>query len=131
MLRTDTDLDSLRGDPRFKKLLGAPPVGLSRDERWRYDLPAGHDVLWTAIASGAVSVPDALRQGDLVAFDSSAGPVDFEARTDTDFVVGSAARHDHDLALGYYSVHTSPAALRDGESHILSIRKRLVQEGRL
>jgi tetratricopeptide (TPR) repeat protein len=38
LLDTDTDLDSLRGDPRFKKLLGAPPDGLSREERWRYDL---------------------------------------------------------------------------------------------
>jgi hypothetical protein len=38
LLRTDADLESLRGDPRFKKLLGAPPEGLSREERWRYDL---------------------------------------------------------------------------------------------
>jgi Tetratricopeptide repeat len=37
-LHTDTDLDSLRNDPRFKKLLGAPPEGLSRDQRWQYDL---------------------------------------------------------------------------------------------
>jgi hypothetical protein len=33
--------------------------------------------------------------------------------------------------LGYYSVHTSPTALRDGEGHISEIRTRLVQEGRL
>jgi hypothetical protein len=57
--------------------------------------------------------------------------VEFEAVTDTEFVLGSAAPHKHDLVNGYYSVHTSPDALRDGEAHILSIRKRLVQEGRL
>ena len=43
----------------------------------------------------------------------------------------SAAPHAHDLVLGYYSVHTSPEALRDGEAHIAAIRTRLVQEGRL
>jgi tetratricopeptide (TPR) repeat protein/ketosteroid isomerase-like protein len=37
-VRTDTDLDSIRDDARFKKLIGTPPDGLSRDERWQYDL---------------------------------------------------------------------------------------------
>jgi hypothetical protein len=39
----------------------------------------------------------------------------------------STAPHEHDLVLGYYSVHTSPDALRDAEAHISSIKKRLVQ----
>ena len=38
LLLSDSDLDSLRGDPRFKKLLGTAPLGLSREERWAYDL---------------------------------------------------------------------------------------------
>jgi hypothetical protein len=29
------------------------------------------------------------------------------------------------------SVHTTPAALRTGEAHILSLRERLLEEGRL
>jgi hypothetical protein len=45
-------------------------------------------------------------------------------------VLGSAAPHGHDLVLGYYSVHTSPAALRDGEATIAAIRTRLVRDGR-
>ena len=57
--------------------------------------------------------------------------MEFEALTDTEFVLGSAAPHEHDLVPGYYSVHTSPDALRDGEAHISSIKARLVQEGRL
>jgi hypothetical protein len=32
---------------------------------------------------------------------------------------------------GYYSVHTTPEALRTGETHIQSTRERLVREGRL
>jgi redox-sensitive bicupin YhaK (pirin superfamily) len=106
-------------------------VRLKPGERWRYQPPAGHTVLWTAIISGAVSVPDELRRGELAAFEPSSEAVEFEALADSELVLGSAAPHDYDLVLGRYSVHTSPDALRDAEAHISSIRKRLVQEGRL
>ncbi len=106
-------------------------VRLKAGERWRYQPPAGHTVLWVAIASGTLAAPDELRHGDLAAFEPSSAAVEFEALTDTEFVLGSAAPHQHDLVLGYYSVHTSPEALRDGEAHISSIEKRLVREGRL
>jgi redox-sensitive bicupin YhaK (pirin superfamily) len=105
-------------------------VRLKAGERWRYEPPTGHTVLWTAIASGAVSVPDELRRGDLVVFERSNGAVEFEALSDAEFVLGSAVPHEHDLVLGYYSVHTTPDALRDGEAHIAAIKRRLVQEGR-
>jgi redox-sensitive bicupin YhaK (pirin superfamily) len=106
-------------------------VRLKAGERWRYEPPAGHTVLWVAIASGVLSVPDGLRHGDLAAFEPSSEEVEFEALTDAEFVLGSAAPHEHDLVLGHYSVHTSPDALRDAEAHISSIKERLVQEGRL
>ncbi|HTE37874.1 MAG TPA: pirin family protein [Reyranella sp.] len=106
-------------------------VRLKAGERWRYTPPTGHTVLWTAIVSGTVSVPDELRHGELAAFEPSNEAVEFAALTDAEFVLGSAAPHQHDLALGYYSVHTSADALRDGEAHISSIKQRLVQEGRL
>jgi redox-sensitive bicupin YhaK (pirin superfamily) len=106
-------------------------VRLNAGERWRYEPPAGHTVLWTAIGSGTVSVPDKLRHGVLAAFEPSGEAVEFEALTDTEFVLGSAAPHEHALVLGYYSVHTSPDALRDAEADISAIRMRLVQEGRL
>jgi redox-sensitive bicupin YhaK (pirin superfamily) len=106
-------------------------VRLKPGERWRYEPPMGHTVLWSAIASGALSAPDGLRHGDLAAFEPSSDAVEFEALTDTEFVLGSAAPHEHALVLGYYSVHTSPDTLRDAEAHIASIEKRLVQEGRL
>ena len=106
-------------------------VSLEAGERWRYEPPNGHTVLWAALASGALSVPDELRHGDLAAFEASSKAVEFEALTDTEFVIGSAAPHRHNLVLGYYSVHTSPDALRDGEAGIASIKKRLIQERRL
>jgi redox-sensitive bicupin YhaK (pirin superfamily) len=104
-------------------------VRLKAGERWSYEPPTGHTVLWVAIASGVLA-PDELRHGELAAFEPSSQAVEFQALTNTEFVLGSAAPHQHDLVLGHYSVHTSPAALRDGEAHIASIRKQLVQEGR-
>jgi redox-sensitive bicupin YhaK (pirin superfamily) len=106
-------------------------VRLNAGERWRYDPPADHTVLWAAVASGALSAPDELRHGDLAAFESSSEAVEFEALTDAEFVLGSAAPHEHELVLGNYSVHTSPEALRDAEAHLAAMRTRLVQEGRL
>jgi redox-sensitive bicupin YhaK (pirin superfamily) len=106
-------------------------VRLAAGERWRYEPPTGHTVLWVAVALGSLAASDELRHGDLAVFEPSTEAVEFEALTDTEFVLGSAAPHEHDLVLGYYSVHTSPEALSDGEAHIASIKKRLVQEGRL
>jgi redox-sensitive bicupin YhaK (pirin superfamily) len=106
-------------------------VRLKAGERWHYQPPTGHTVLWTAVASGTVSVPDELRPGDLAAFEPSSEAVEFDARTDAEFVVGSAVPHKYDLVLGSHSVHTTPAALRDAQAHLSAIRTRLVQEGRL
>src|SRR5216684_6577512 len=106
-------------------------VRLKAGERWRYEPPTGHTVLWTAIASGILSAPGELRHGDLAAFEPSSEAVEFEARTNAEFVLGSAVPHRYDLVLGSHSVHTTPAALREGEAHISSIKERLIQEGRL
>ena len=106
-------------------------VRLRKGERWRYDPPQGHTILWAAVASGIVSVPAELRHGSLAVFERSSDSVAFEALSDAEFVLGSAVPHEHDLVLGHYSIHTTPAALRDGEAHILNIRKQLVAEGRL
>jgi redox-sensitive bicupin YhaK (pirin superfamily) len=106
-------------------------VRLKAGEGWRYQPPEGHTVLWAAIASGVLSASTELRHGELVVFEPSNKAVEFKALTDTEFVLGSASPHEYDLVLGHYSVHTSADALRDAEAHISTIRKRLVQEGRL
>jgi hypothetical protein len=69
--------------------------------------------------------------GELVAFEPSNAAIDFYALEDAEFVLGSAAPHPHDLVLGYYSVHTSPASLQAGERRINEIGARLQEEGRL
>src|SRR5882724_11609927 len=75
-------------------------VRLKAGERWHYEPPTDHTVLWTAVASGTVSVPDELRQGDLAAFEPANEAVEFEARTDVEFVLGSAVPHNFVLVLG-------------------------------
>jgi hypothetical protein len=46
-------------------------------------------------------------------------------------VLGSAAKHPHDLVLGSYPVHTNKHGLDKGEAKIAELGKRLQAEGRL
>jgi len=106
-------------------------VSLKAAERWTYQPPHRHTVAWAAISRGSLRSPEALQAGELAVFEESNEPIDFHAETDVEFVVGSAVKHPHDLVLGYYSVHTSAAALREGEARIQEIGSRLRAEGRL
>ena len=106
-------------------------VRLAAGERWRFQPPAGQTVLWIALGAGAVRAPDRIEAGELAVFAAGDEAVEFVAEADAEFVLGSAAPHPHDLALGYYSVHTSPAALQTGEARIQAIREDLVRVGRL
>ena len=106
-------------------------VRLKPGERWRYQPPAGHTVLWTAVGKGSILVPDELQQGELAAFTRSSAVLEFEAQSDAEFVLGSAVPHNYDLILGSHSVHTSVEALREAETRISDIRTRLVGQGRL
>jgi hypothetical protein len=106
-------------------------VRLKAGERWTYQPPAEHTVLWTAIGRGSVRVPDELQQGELVAFRPSSAAIGFESQSDAEFVLGSAIPHDYDLVLGSHSVHTSVEALREAEARISAIQTRLIRQGRL
>jgi redox-sensitive bicupin YhaK (pirin superfamily) len=106
-------------------------VKLRAGDRWRYQPPEGQTVGWMAVSVGRLSAPDAVGAGDFAIFEESDDAIGFEAETDTEFVLGSAAKHPHDLVLGYYSVHTSEAALLEGETRIREIGARLRGEGRL
>ena len=46
----------------------------------------------------------------MAAFEPSSEAVEFEARTEAEFVLGSAVPHKYDLVLGSHSAHTTPAA---------------------
>jgi redox-sensitive bicupin YhaK (pirin superfamily) len=118
-----------------KSTLGSPEgmtyldVKLKAGERWTYTPPAGHSVLWVGPHTGQLATPETVSAGQLVVFEEGNKPVEFEAVTDAGFVLGSAVKHPYDLVTGYYSVHTSAAALREGEKNIAAIGKRLHNQG--
>jgi redox-sensitive bicupin YhaK (pirin superfamily) len=116
--------------------IAAPPltylqVDLGPGERWSYRPPAGHDVAWVAVDQGTLKVPSAVTRGEIAVFEPSDGPIDVVADGATRFVLGSAARHPHDLHLGNYSVHTSAEALSRGEAEIRRIGQGLLADGTL
>jgi redox-sensitive bicupin YhaK (pirin superfamily) len=106
-------------------------VRLKTGESWRYQPPTDHSVAWIAIGKGRLAVPQSAQAGELIAFEPSIEAIDFTAETDAEFVLGSAPYHPHDLVLGYYSVHTNPSSLQEGERQIADIGARLRREGRL
>ena len=69
--------------------------------------------------------------GELAVFEESEQVIDAVAHGDTSFVLGSAVKHPHDLVMGYYSVHTSKAALAQGEAEIQRIGAELRRGKRL
>jgi redox-sensitive bicupin YhaK (pirin superfamily) len=116
--------------------IDAPPmtylqVDLAAGQRWRYQPPAGHDVAWIAVSTGALRTPELVRGGTVAVFEPSQAAIDFVADADTRFVLGSASKHPHDLHLGNYSVHTSAEALREGEAEIVRIGRELKADGAL
>ena len=106
-------------------------VSLKAGETWTYTPAPGHTVAWAAVSVGKLRSPDVIETGDMVAFEEGGKPIRFLAEQDTDFVFGSAARHPHDLKLGYYSVHTTDHALEQGEARIRELGLALRAEGRL
>jgi redox-sensitive bicupin YhaK (pirin superfamily) len=109
-------------------------VQLKDGEHWRYTPPAGHTVGWVAVSAGRLGAGtggEPIGTGELAVFEESGAAIDVVARGDTSFVLGSAVKHPHELVMGHYSVHTSKAALDQGEAEIRRIGVRLRQEGRL
>jgi redox-sensitive bicupin YhaK (pirin superfamily) len=104
-------------------------VRLKAGERWIYQPPPNHDVAWIALHQGTVLTPSTVTAGDAVVFKEGNVPIEFEAATDSGFVLGSAVKHPYDLVTGHYSVHTSAEALRQGERNIATIGHRLHNQG--
>ncbi len=106
-------------------------VQLKDGERWRYAPPPGHTVGWLAVSEGQLDAGRKVDAGELAVFEESTQNIDLVAHGDTSFVIGSAVKHPHDLVMGSYSVHTTPAALARGEAEIRRIGEGLRQTGRL
>jgi redox-sensitive bicupin YhaK (pirin superfamily) len=119
-----------------KSPIAAPPmtylaVSLKAGERWTYDPPRDHDVVWVAVHEGLLRTPAPVPAGEIAVLESGGEPIELIAHGDTGFVLGSAARHPYELALGNYSVHTNDEALRQGEAEIRRIGRKLRADGTL
>jgi hypothetical protein len=90
-----------------------------------------HEVAWLAVSDGTIRTPELVSAGEFVAFEESNSALSIQAEAASRFVLGSAAKHPHDLVLGDYSVHTSFAALSSGESEIQRIGNQLLTAGLL
>lgn len=96
-------------------------VVLADGERWRYLPPPGHGVAWMAVASGVLHTAGATLGLEVAVFEESEQAIDVVAEGRTEFVLGSARKHPHPLVAGTYSVHTSAAALEQGEREIVRL----------
>jgi redox-sensitive bicupin YhaK (pirin superfamily) len=104
-------------------------VRLKAGDRWTYHPNKNHDVVWIASHEGVVSAPSQISAGEAVVFAEGDQSIEFKAETDAGFVLGSAIKHPYDLVTGYYSVHTTADALRQGERNIATIGRRLHNQG--
>jgi redox-sensitive bicupin YhaK (pirin superfamily) len=106
-------------------------VTLRAGESWSYQPPSGHLIAWMSLAKGRLGEPGEAQAGDLLVFERAETKIRITAETDAEFVIGSAVPATHDLALGAYSVHTSPESLAEGERHIVEIGQRLRAQGQV
>ena len=104
-------------------------VQLQDGQEWHYEPPATHQVAWTFAQSGTLEVNGETLSGELAVFEEGNGHLAFRARGDCAFLLGSAARHAHDLVLGPYSVHSSRTALAAGTNRIREIGEQLQRDG--
>ncbi|HEY8078645.1 MAG TPA: pirin family protein [Labilithrix sp.] len=117
--------------------IASPPltyldVSLESGRRWSYAPPRGHDVAWVAVHEGRLRTAAApIAAGEVAIFERGERGIDFVAEGKAGFVLGSAAKHPHELVLGNYSVHTSPEALERGETAIRELGEKLVADGSL
>lgn len=118
-----------------KSPIDAPPmnylaVHLKDGERWVYQPPSGHNVAWASVLNGQLHTPTPIMAGELAVFEESEGAIEFMARGDARFVLGSAPKHPHELVLGSYSVHTNAEALRRGEDELRRLGRELSAAGK-
>jgi redox-sensitive bicupin YhaK (pirin superfamily) len=106
-------------------------VQLAAGEQWIYQPPLDHEVAWLAVSQGALRTPEPVAAGELAVFEESNRALVVRADSPSRFVLGSAAKHAHELVLGRYSVHTTEAALLAGESEIQRIGNQLGSAGLL
>lgn len=106
-------------------------IVLRRGERWTFEPPATHSVLWAYVYGGAVLANETRAASELLVFSEGPGLLGVEALEDSRLLVGSAPRLDQPLVVGRSSVHSSSAALQRSAGRIRDLGEVLRREGKL
>ena len=107
-------------------------VRLGDGERWTFAPDAGQTVAFVACNAGRLHVSGLIIGREVAAFEAGNAPIEIIAEGAAEFVIGAATPHPYPLVTGYYSVHTSAAALAEGERNIARLeRSDVVQALRL
>lgn len=106
-------------------------VELGEGDKWHYDPPESHDVLWMMVCAGSLDAGESVREGELAVFERASQSVNLVARSACSFILGSARFSPHDIVESHSSVHTSLAALRQAEDEIARLGEQLNAQGRL
>lgn len=107
-------------------------MNLKDGERWSYSPPPGHEVAWVYPCRGNLQVSDdTVTTAELAIFAESNAALHFTAVGATEFVLGSAVKHPHELVLGYYSIHSSVEALQRGTAEIERVGQHLAETGKI
>src|SRR6266849_46512 len=114
----------IEGPPMTYLSVSVKPV-----ETKTYHHPNGHTVAWVAVHEGVLLTSSPIPSGEIAIFEPSEESIAFVAEGKTGFVLGSAAKHPHELVLGAYSVHTSSETLRQGQKEIRRIGQELRANG--
>jgi redox-sensitive bicupin YhaK (pirin superfamily) len=96
-------------------------VRLADGQRWTYQPSSGHDVAWLALNSGKIRAGGTVLERELAVFAEGNSAIELVAEGPVEFVIGSAAKHPYQLVSGHYSVHTTQAALTQGEQNIAEL----------
>lgn len=130
-------LDYFEADPANAPNFGFPPHSgiatltlILSGQAFYKETTDREGVIWIASHQGTVATPPQVSAGEAVVFEEAEKPIEFEAVTDTGFVLGSAVKHPHDLVTGYYSVQTTADALRRGRKQHRGHWPTFAQSGR-
>jgi redox-sensitive bicupin YhaK (pirin superfamily) len=96
-------------------------VRLNDGDRWTYRPAIHHDIAWLALNAGRLHTSGTILERELAVFERGHGAIELVAEGDVELVIGSAKQHPYPLVTGHYSVHTSAAALAQGERGIADL----------
>ncbi len=86
---------------------------------------------WAFVYRGRARVEGESIAGELVVIEEGPSGFTIEAAEGSRVLLGTAAKHEHRLVLGDYSVHTNRESLARGEARIREVRDEMRRAGRV